>query len=116
MEQQQTLRQLREQLARAPDDVDLLNNMAWLLATAEPPALRNPAEAVRLAERANALTTGASPVVLDTLSTTYAAAGKRDKAIEAARQALRLAEAAGEVQMAESLRKQIAQFEAVKPG
>ncbi|MDJ0864597.1 MAG: tetratricopeptide repeat protein [Myxococcota bacterium] len=58
----------RAVVAAAPDHVEALNNLAWLLATASDPALRDPAEAVRLAERAVALAEPAPPELLDTLA------------------------------------------------
>ncbi len=108
----QTLKELREGLARKPDSVDVLNNLAWLLATTPQVGLRNPAEAVQLAEKADALTRGASVAILDTLAVTYAAAGRFDKASETARRAIALAEKDSDDKTAIILRQQLAHFEA----
>jgi len=71
-----------------------MNNLAWALATCPDPAVRNPAEAIQLAERARA-SAPRSPSYLDTLAAAYAAAGRFPDAVAAARQAVALAEAAG---------------------
>jgi tetratricopeptide (TPR) repeat protein len=78
-----------------------LAGAAWILATHPDPSVRNPVEAVRLAERAAELSRRQDPVVLTALATAYDAAGQRDRAIEATEQALQRATelgAAGEVQ------------------
>jgi Flp pilus assembly protein TadD len=72
-----------------------LAGAAWILATHPDPSTRNPAEAVRLAERAVDLSNREDPTVLSTLATVYAAAGHRDRAMRAAEQALQRATALG---------------------
>ena len=54
--------------------------------------VRQPDEAIRLAERAAELTRYQHPNILDTLATAYAAAGRFDQAIELAQRALQLAD------------------------
>ena len=61
----------RAGLAAQPDHAPALNNLAWLLLTT--PALRDPAEALRLAVRADDLAAHADPVILDTLEKARAA-------------------------------------------
>ena len=106
---------LTESLKRTPDSLDALNNLAWLLSTSIYDKLRNGAEAVRLAERAYALTKGRNPAILDTLSATYAEAGKFDKALESAKRGLELAKAMNEVQLAEHLKVRIGLYEKGQP-
>jgi cytochrome c-type biogenesis protein CcmH/NrfG len=67
--------QFKEALRLDPEDVRSLTFLAWVLASDENPALRNGAEAVSLAERANAMTGQADPFVLDTLAMAYAETG-----------------------------------------
>jgi Tfp pilus assembly protein PilF len=55
--------------------------LAWLLATAADDAIRDPEEAVRLAERAATLTSRAEPGVLDVLAAAYAARGEYERAL-----------------------------------
>jgi len=62
-----------------PKDARAMNNLAWLLATHENAALRNPAVALRLALRAAAL--DSAPHVLDTLAEAYFINGHIQKAI-----------------------------------
>jgi twitching motility protein PilT len=108
----QTLKELRAVLAKTPDSIDTLNNLAWILATTPHAALRNPAEAVKLAERADRLTHGTNGAILDTLSVVYAHAGRFDKATDTGRRALKLAEQAGDGKAVEALRRRIAEFQA----
>ncbi|MDD2239901.1 MAG: hypothetical protein PHO14_00265 [Kiritimatiellae bacterium] len=72
-----------------PDRGDLLNNTAWILATADwSPA--PPGEVVALAQRAVALAPAPHPVLLDTLAVALANAGDFDAALHTAQQALAL--------------------------
>jgi tetratricopeptide (TPR) repeat protein len=82
-----------------------LNNLAWIRATSPDPALRNGADAVRLAERSCALTPTPDAGQLDTLAAAYAESGDFDRAIETAEHALRLAESTSN----KALARQIAQ-------
>jgi len=63
-----------------PDSADILNNLAWILATVEDTKLANHADAVKYAERACELTNYKQPEFLDTLAAAYAAAGKKNLA------------------------------------
>ncbi|MGV1097786.1 M48 family metalloprotease [Thiovibrio sp. JS02] len=73
-------------LVLAPDNVEALNNMAWLLLTVEKTELRNPARALVLAKQASILLK--SPHVLDTLATAYWANGLPELAIAVEKEAL----------------------------
>lgn len=64
--------------------------LAWLLATHPDPGIREPREAVRLAERASGLIQRKDAAVLDVLAAAYAAAGRFDEAVASARAALAL--------------------------
>ena len=80
----------REAIVLDPDSVVKLNNLAWLLATCSNENIRQPKEAVRLAERATELTSRKSGAALDTLAAAYAATGRFDDAVLAAEEALAL--------------------------
>jgi cytochrome c-type biogenesis protein CcmH/NrfG len=69
----------RAALRADPQRVEAANNLAWILATASEPALRNPAEAIALAERVAREKPG-DPSVLDTLAAAYAAAERYEDA------------------------------------
>jgi Zn-dependent protease with chaperone function len=71
-----------------PENPHVLNNLAWLYATAEDPRFRNPARALDLAKAAAGLLE--EPHILDTLAECYYANGQYAKALETARRALRL--------------------------
>jgi tetratricopeptide (TPR) repeat protein len=77
-----------------PYDFLLKNNVAWLLATANDPTVRNPQRALRIAQ--DAILTGYKDFhVWSTLSEAYYAVGNYEKALRAAAQALELARDAG---------------------
>ena len=82
---------LRKAHAVLPDDVRIVNDLAWRLATAADPSVRDGREAVRLAEYANAQMGGESCNELDTLATAYAEAGRFDDAVKTAERALAVA-------------------------
>ncbi len=81
---------LREGLARAPEDLDLANSLAWVLATCPDPAVTDLAQAATLMERVCTETGWSDPKYLYTLSTVRAAAGRIDEAIELAEKCQRL--------------------------
>ena len=81
-----------------PNHFRALNNIAWIYATSTEPPWRNPAAAVRYAERANAASGGENAAVLDTLAHSFAAAGRQSHAIEVAKRAAALAPDEAEIQ------------------
>ena len=70
----------RRSLKLDPNQPSVLTNFALELVTGRDPSLRNPAEAVRYAERARDLSGGIDPNVLATLAQVYARAGRVDDA------------------------------------
>jgi tetratricopeptide (TPR) repeat protein len=84
----QAVAQLRASLLQQGDSILLLNELAWLLATSAQDDTRDPAEAVRLAERLVSIAPRAE--TLDTLAAAYASAGKFDQAKETAQRALEM--------------------------
>jgi Flp pilus assembly protein TadD len=83
--------QYRQALRLRPDEPGILKNLAWLLATQANPDFRDGPEAVRLAERACALTRHRQAPFLDTLAAAYAEAGRFDEAQETLRKAMPIA-------------------------
>lgn len=94
-------------------DATLLNEVAWRLATASDPSLRDPAESVRIAKRSVEITTNAH--ALDTLAAAYASAARYEEAATAARRAAALAEQYGDGALASEIRDRLALFEAGIP-
>ena len=78
-----------------PDNRQILLLLARHFAADKNPAVRNGAEAVVLAEKANTLTGGEQPFVLDTLAMAYAEAGRFQNAQQSEQRALKIAQAAG---------------------
>lgn len=90
--------QLRRALKLQPGWPGPTNRLAWVLATSPEAAVRQPAEAVTLAE---SLAKGPpDPDVLDTLAAAYAAAGRFPEAVTAAESAVTLAREKGELEIA----------------
>jgi tetratricopeptide (TPR) repeat protein len=87
-----------------PDWTEVLNIMAWVKATHEDIRFRNPAQAVRLAQRACKLTNNQNPVMLNTLAAAYAAAGNFTDAVKTAERALKIALAAGQNELVGNIR------------
>jgi spermidine synthase len=79
----------RSALTARPDLLEPLTSLAWILSTSPEAAVRQSAEAVRLAERAVALANEDDVRALDTLAAAYAAAGDYDRAVATAESALR---------------------------
>jgi tetratricopeptide (TPR) repeat protein len=75
----------------APDDFQMLAYMARVLASDENATARNGNAAYALASKANALTGGVQPAILDTLAMAYAELGRFDDAQQAIGDAIALA-------------------------
>ena len=106
---------LHEALRRQPDRVPTLTRLARLLAAGEQAAVRNEAEALTLAQRANALTGGEDPLVLDALAMAWAANGRFNEARQTATQAIELANTAGLTDLARTLGEHLRRYEANQP-
>ena len=85
--------QLREGLQHAPKSLELVNLLAWTLATCPDASQRNGTEAVEWGEQAAELTGYRSHQILDTLAAAFAAAGRFYDARDTMTKALGLAEA-----------------------
>jgi tetratricopeptide (TPR) repeat protein len=105
----------RQALKREPDNLQVLNEAAWVMATSADGSLRNGAEAVTLATHAVELTKGREPQLLATLAAAYAEAGDFDKAAETERRAADLAGQQGKSRLAASLGARVALFEGKTP-
>jgi Tfp pilus assembly protein PilF len=98
-----------------PDFVPSLDMFAWTLATHPHDAVRDPARAVRLAERAVERTDARRALMLDTLAAAYASAGRFDHAVTTARAALALAEKHGDLDRADRIRHRLERYHQSRP-
>ena len=102
-------------LRRNPDDLDALNNVAWIRATCADAGLRDGAEAVRLAERARDKSPEPRAVLYGTLAAGYAEVGRFPEAVQAGGRAVALAKNAGAAEEASRYASQLARYRAGKP-
>ncbi len=98
-----------------PDAPEVLNNLAWILATTPDATLRDGAEAVKLAQHACELTSWQQTLFIGTLAAAYAEAGDFDKAVETAQKACDLATAHGEKELLQANQNLMAQYKAKQP-
>ncbi len=105
----------REAARLRPGFLNVVNNLAWLLATAPDARHRDPELAVRLAEWAARGAGDDAADVLDTLAAAYAAAGRFDEAVGAQQRAIALAERAGRKAAASEFRRRLALYRAGRP-
>jgi tetratricopeptide (TPR) repeat protein len=105
----------RDALTARGDWRPALYNLAWLLAAHPDPAVRQPVEAVRLAQRVAASGDKPDAAALDLLAAAQAAAGSFDDAINTASDALNLAQAAGQSLLVAQVRGRIALYQQHRP-
>ena len=102
---------LRRGLAVRPDDPQSLNSLAWILATAPDPSLRDASEALRLARRAVRQLGREDANLLDTLAAAHAARGDFTRAVALQERAVR----AGAPSQVAALRARLALYRASRP-
>ncbi|MEW6305430.1 MAG: tetratricopeptide repeat protein [Verrucomicrobiota bacterium] len=112
---QAALDALREATRARPDWPEVLALQARLLATTTDTNVRNGAEAVRLAERADELSGGMSAIILDTLAAAYAEAGRFAEAQSTARRAQDVAQRSGQVALAQEISARLKGYEQNRP-
>ena len=83
-----------EALKIVPDDLNVMNNLAWILATASDPKLRNGVRALELARKLNGLTEHKLAGALDTLAAALAQAGQFEEAVKWASRSLEISDPA----------------------
>jgi tetratricopeptide (TPR) repeat protein len=109
------LRYMRKALELAPRLVPVLKDLAWFLATHPEEQIRDPNEAVRVAEQARALTGDRDVGVLDATAAAYASAGQYARAVEIGRQAVAAATRIGRRETAEEITKRLHLYESGQP-
>lgn len=97
-----------EELNRpTPDELAILNDIAWLRATHPNRAFRNGPEAVKIARQAEEKTRGLVPEVLDALAAAHAEDGQFIAAQEACQRAIALAAAQHRTGLAAAIQKRL---------
>jgi hypothetical protein len=86
--------------------------LAWLLATVPDANLRDPAEALAIAQRLSKKTRQATPAHLDTLSAALAATGDFRNALRSAEDARSAALARGDQKLAQEIAQRLALYQA----
>jgi tetratricopeptide (TPR) repeat protein len=105
----------RTALQWSEDQPPVLNNLAWILATHPQAEFRQGHEAVRLAERACALSGRQVPLYLGTLAAAYAETSQFDQALRTAREARDKAAAAGQTELAARNAELLRHYETFQP-
>jgi tetratricopeptide (TPR) repeat protein len=98
-----------------PDDLDALNNVAWIRATHAEAMHRDAAVAVRMAERARDRSPEPVAVIFSTLAAAYAEAGRFPEAVTTCERAIRIAKADGRAEEAARFGQQLARYRAGRP-
>jgi tetratricopeptide (TPR) repeat protein len=111
----EALAAFREEARLKPSDPRALCKVAWLLATGTQPARRDGAKALELARQANTLTGGKDPFGLETLAAALAETGRFDEAKAKAQEAIELAQAAGQTELAGQLTRELRRYESGRP-
>jgi tetratricopeptide (TPR) repeat protein len=108
---QESLQHYLEAIRLNPGDLEAHNNVAWLLATDSNDGVRDGRKALEHARIAVALSHGEVPTVLGTLAAAYAENGRFAEAVESAKKALAMAQAASDAAAINDLRVQLRAYE-----
>jgi protein O-mannosyl-transferase len=111
----EALAQWRQALRQAPDNIQVLNGTAWVLATSTDAGLRSGTEAVSLAEHPAQLRARKDPAILATLAAAYAETGRFDQAIELEQLAADLDAQQGHASHAATLRARLESLRSKSP-
>lgn len=109
------VRHQREALRLGSDERAVRNDVAWALATSRDEQIRDPAEALRLAEALVSDAATRDPNEVDTLAAAYAAAGRFDDAVRTGSEAASLAAERGETQLSETIRSRVELYRSQRP-
>jgi tetratricopeptide (TPR) repeat protein len=104
-----------EKALTATELIGVYNALAWVFATSPDPSLRNGNGAIELAERANQLSRGNNPAVLDTLAAAYAEAEEFDRAVQVAQSGIDRARAAGRDTLARQIEQHLNLYQNRRP-
>jgi protein O-mannosyl-transferase len=111
----QAVAHFRDAIRLDPNNLKSLTWLARVQAADQSKLIRNGPDAVVLAERANSLTEGHQPFVLDTLAMAYAETGRFTEAVQTQRKAIDLAASAEDKQTLSMLREHLRCYESNQP-
>ncbi len=97
-------------VAVSPHNFNAEGNLAWALATSPDPTLRDGARAINLIKDVIDRAGHGNPILLRTLGAAYAETGQFSEAIEAAQQALQMAEVERNLALAADIKLNIANY------
>lgn len=102
----------KEAVSNAPDDANIVNEVAWTLAVTNLEDLRDPRYALKIMERVMTSDADArkNPAYLDTWAAAYAANGHFDRAIDVQQEAVSEAEALEQTDVVDILREHLDAF------
>jgi tetratricopeptide (TPR) repeat protein len=108
-----SLRWFKDAVSNAPNDANIINEVAWALAVTDLDQLRNPGYALKIMERVMTSDEQArqNPAYLDTWAAAYAANGEFERAVDVQAEAVSAAEALEQVDVIEILREHLDAFE-----
>jgi tetratricopeptide (TPR) repeat protein len=109
------IEQYDKAMAINPQETTARINLAWILATAPDPSLRNGARALELARQTNERSRNRDVFVLRSLAGVYAETGQFVKALQTAEEALRLATENGNRPLIKALSREIESYRAGTP-
>lgn len=107
--------ELDDALRERPDWPAVETTLAWLLATAQDPHLRDGARAVQLAEQATARTGHHDADVLNSLAAAYAEVGRFGEAVQTGEEAVDLARAKGQMPLVDAVTQRLALYRSGQP-
>jgi tetratricopeptide (TPR) repeat protein len=111
----EAMQQFNEGIRLQPEALEAYVVMAWLLATHPDPQVRQPLQALSLANRAAALLSRPHPRILDAQAAAHAAADRFDLALPLAREARALADQIGQTQLAARIGERIRLYQQRQP-
>jgi protein O-mannosyl-transferase len=111
----QAIAEFKAALATAPDRVDILANLAWVLATNSVPEFRDGAQALRLAQRACELSNNNDALALDSLAAALARVGQFQPAVQNAHLAAEVAARQNLTELSPQIARRISLYEKGEP-
>jgi tetratricopeptide (TPR) repeat protein len=111
----EAIRHWREAWKIDPTSVAAQTALAWTLATAPEPTVRNGAEALAISQHLSQATDASNPMLLRVLAAAYAEAGRFAEAIETAQRGIALATSQNRPDLATLLQDDLKLFQSAQP-